>query len=137
MSKIKIDIDSMLAKAGDFGRYQVFLMFLFSIVNIVSAFHYFSQTFISVVPEHWCNTSELHGVELNEFTVEKIREYLKPLKDVSCSRFRWDDPTVEGRWSFVNISEGDPMPAWTAEKCNEGWIYNRDNGFESIASEVS
>jgi OCT family organic cation transporter-like MFS transporter 4/5 len=55
-----IDIDTMLWHAGDFGRYQCMLMFLFSVINVLSAFHYFGQTFISVVPEHRCKVS---GVE--------------------------------------------------------------------------
>ncbi|XP_044256798.1 organic cation transporter protein-like isoform X1 [Tribolium madens] len=52
-----INIDSMLAHAGDFGRYQCILMFLFSVINLLSAFHYFGQTFISIVPDHKCKMS--------------------------------------------------------------------------------
>ncbi|XP_077294654.1 solute carrier family 22 member 13-like [Arctopsyche grandis] len=112
-----VDIDTMLEKAGDFGRYQVFLMVLFSIVNLVSAFHYFSQTFISVIPEHWCNITELQDfTEINETTAIGIREMVMQLKDPNCNRF---DPFNESM------------------KCDTGWIYNRDNGFESIVSELN
>ncbi|RZB40707.1 organic cation transporter protein, partial [Asbolus verrucosus] len=52
-----IDIDTMLSHAGDFERYQFILMFLFSVINVLSAFHYFGQTFISVVPGHKCKLS--------------------------------------------------------------------------------
>ncbi|KAK4872076.1 hypothetical protein RN001_016200 [Aquatica leii] len=49
-----IDVDTMLWHVGDFGRYQYMLISLFSLINAFSAFHYFGQTFISLVPEHRC-----------------------------------------------------------------------------------
>lgn len=45
--------ERMLAKCGDFGRYQYLLMGMFCIINLLSAMHYYSQTIISFVPEHW------------------------------------------------------------------------------------
>lgn len=58
-----MDVDAMLALSGDMGRYQYLLMALFSVINIVSAFHYFAQTFISIEPEHWCAGSGLECTE--------------------------------------------------------------------------
>ncbi|KAJ9595127.1 hypothetical protein L9F63_013602, partial [Diploptera punctata] len=49
-----MDVDDMLALAGDFGRCQYLMMILFCIINVLSAFHYFAQTFISIEPDHWC-----------------------------------------------------------------------------------
>ena len=49
-----IDVDTMLWHVGDFGKYQCILMVLFSVINILSAFHYFGQTFIGVVPDYKC-----------------------------------------------------------------------------------
>ncbi|XP_063223093.1 organic cation transporter protein-like [Bacillus rossius redtenbacheri] len=49
-----MDVDDMLMEAGGFGRYQWLLMALFSVINVLSAFHYFGQTFISLAPDHWC-----------------------------------------------------------------------------------
>ncbi|KAL1493469.1 hypothetical protein ABEB36_011516 [Hypothenemus hampei] len=51
------DVDGMLAHVGDFSTYQAILICLFSFINILSAFHYFGQTFTSLVPEYICNTS--------------------------------------------------------------------------------
>lgn len=121
---VKVDIDAMLEKAGDFGRYQIFLMVLFSIVNVVSAFHYFSQTFISVTPDHWCNSTDFSEVEhFNETVYDQIRKHVEPLKDKSCTTF--------GPSGSLNDS------VWSAVKCDTGWIYDRDNGFDSIVTEVS
>ena len=53
----------MLALSGDMGRYQYLMMALFSIINVLSSFHYFAQTFISIEPEHWCAGSGLECME--------------------------------------------------------------------------
>ncbi|KAJ8923756.1 hypothetical protein NQ315_010337 [Exocentrus adspersus] len=50
-----VDIDCMLQHVGNFGRFQLILMLLFSTINAFSAFHYFGQTFISVVPDYHCD----------------------------------------------------------------------------------
>lgn len=48
-----MDIDLMLERCGDFNSYQFMLMGLFAIVNVLSSMHYYSQTIISFVPDHW------------------------------------------------------------------------------------
>lgn len=48
-----MDADRMLAKCGDFGRYQFVLLSLFGVINILSSIHYYSQTIINFVPDHW------------------------------------------------------------------------------------
>jgi hypothetical protein len=58
-----MDVDDMLALAGDMGRYQYLMMALFSVINVLSSFHYFAQTFISIEPEHWCSGSGLECME--------------------------------------------------------------------------
>lgn len=59
-----IDIDCMLHHVGNFGRFQLILMVLFSIINAFSAFHYFGQTFISVLPEFQCNDTNYGNVTM-------------------------------------------------------------------------
>jgi hypothetical protein len=60
-----MDVDDMLGLAGDMGRYQLLLMVLFGVINVLSAFHYFAQTFISIEPAHWCVGSDLECTEPN------------------------------------------------------------------------
>ncbi|KAJ8934859.1 hypothetical protein NQ314_013131 [Rhamnusium bicolor] len=55
MGEEMMDIDTMLNHVGDFGRFQIILMLLFSVINAFSAFHYFGQTFISIVPDYECD----------------------------------------------------------------------------------
>lgn len=55
-----IDFDDLLPHIGEFGRYQK-ILFLFMIpFAFFVAFVYFSQIFITLVPEeHWCFVPEL------------------------------------------------------------------------------
>lgn len=59
-----IDVDCMLHHVGNFGRFQMILMVLFSVINAFSAFHYFGQTFISVLPEFQCNETNLNNITI-------------------------------------------------------------------------
>lgn len=51
--KTKMEFEQMLKKCGDFGRFQIIMLSLFAIINILASIHYYSQTIISFVPEHW------------------------------------------------------------------------------------
>lgn len=49
----RMDADQMLAKCGDFGSYQLMMLGLFGVINILSSIHYYSQTIINFMPNHW------------------------------------------------------------------------------------
>ncbi|KAH8360131.1 hypothetical protein KR093_010956 [Drosophila rubida] len=49
-----LEVDKMLVKCGDFSRIQWLMLLLFSLINLLSALHYYSQTIISFVPKYWC-----------------------------------------------------------------------------------
>lgn len=51
-----LNVDEMLESVGDFGKFQIMLMALFSIMNALSAFHYFGQTFVNLEPEFTCRS---------------------------------------------------------------------------------
>lgn len=52
-----VDVDNVLSFAGDFGIYQYYLIGLFCFINILSAYHYFGQTFIALIPDFVCKSS--------------------------------------------------------------------------------
>ncbi|KAH8399516.1 hypothetical protein KR215_012149 [Drosophila sulfurigaster] len=47
-----LEVDKMLVKCGDFSRMQWLMLLLFSLINLLSALHYYSQTIISFVPKY-------------------------------------------------------------------------------------
>lgn len=55
-----IDFDDLLPHIGEFGRYQKILFLLMIPFAFFVAFVYFSQIFLTLVPdEHWCRVPEL------------------------------------------------------------------------------
>lgn len=65
-----IDFDDLLPHIGEFGRYQKILFLLMIPFAFFVAFVYFSQIFLTLVPdEHWCRVPELDV--FNNMTREK------------------------------------------------------------------
>lgn len=55
-----IDFDDLLPHIGEFGRYQKILFLLMIPFAFFVAFVYFSQIFLTLVPDqHWCRVPEL------------------------------------------------------------------------------
>lgn len=62
-----IDFDDLLPHIGEFGRYQKILFLLMIPFAFFVAFVYFSQIFITLVPEeHWCFVPELAGLTVEQ-----------------------------------------------------------------------
>lgn len=55
-----MDFDDILPYIGEFGKYQKLLFLMMIPFAFFVAFVYFTQIFITLVPEeHWCNVPEL------------------------------------------------------------------------------
>ncbi|XP_060516080.1 organic cation transporter protein-like isoform X2 [Cylas formicarius] len=107
-----LDIDGMLAHVGDFSRYQLMLMFLFSIINILSAFHYFGQTFTSLVPLHKCNATGVANSSIADPCSIRIFDNSSYV-DVPCTTgWIYDDSNTNGYISIVQELN------WV---CGESW----------------
>lgn len=63
------DFDDVLPYVGEFGIYQMILLMLMAPFCFFLAFTYFSQVFITLVPDHWCLVPQLNGTGL---TVEQM-----------------------------------------------------------------
>ena len=69
LSSIKpvVDFDDLLPHIGEFGRYQKILFLLMIPFAFFVAFVYFSQIFITLVPdEHFCNVPELVNLTVEQ-----------------------------------------------------------------------
>lgn len=112
-----IDFEGILEKCGNYGAYQFRVLFLFGIINVLSSMHYFSQTIIAFTPEHWCYHEQLANV-----SIDVVRDVYAQTNDPSCTRL---ERVINGTKPILANKE-------TCEK----WIYNKDNQFESITTEV-
>lgn len=66
-SSVVMDFDDLLPHIGDFGLYQKILFLLMIPFAFFVAFVYFSQIFMTLVPEeHWCRVPELEHLSLEE-----------------------------------------------------------------------
>lgn len=63
----KLDFDDILPHIGEFGSYQKILFFLMIPFAFFIAFVYFSQIFLTLVPEkHWCRIDELEHMSVEQ-----------------------------------------------------------------------
>lgn len=65
--KASMDFNDMLPLIGEFGRYQKFLFILMIPFAYYLAFVYFTQIFLTLMPEeHWCTVPELGNLTQEE-----------------------------------------------------------------------
>lgn len=126
-----VDFDDLLPHVGEFGRYQKILFLLMIPFAFFVAFVYFSQIFITLVPEeHWC-----HVPELQHLSVEERRVLAIPVDKSAAGDFAVDGG--DGAISYskctmyaVNFTEvlanniRTPDPSWPTQPCRNGWEYN-------------
>ncbi|KAH8278969.1 hypothetical protein KR018_011811 [Drosophila ironensis] len=112
-----MDFDQILAKCGDFNRYQFMILALFGFINIIVSMHYFTQTVISFVPDHWCYHDKLVNM-----TYKEIADIYSKFESPSCTR-------LEDIFGPNNVTV-------STEKC-ERWIYNYDFGYRSMNTELN
>lgn len=62
-----VDFDDLLPHIGNFGTYQILLFFLLAPYTLFYVFVYFTQIFITLVPNNfWCNVPELLHLESSD-----------------------------------------------------------------------
>ncbi|VVC96829.1 unnamed protein product [Leptidea sinapis] len=82
------DFDDLLPYVGEFGLYQKILFLLMIPFAFFVAFVYFSQIFMTIVPEqHWCWIPELANMSVEERRQPKnLSRSPKPIKErIQCS----------------------------------------------------
>lgn len=62
-----LDFDDLLPMIGEFGKYQKILFLCMIPFTFFVAFVYFSQIFLTLIPEqHWCIVPELEGLPVEQ-----------------------------------------------------------------------
>ncbi|XP_049707257.2 organic cation transporter protein [Helicoverpa armigera] len=127
------DFDDLLPYVGEFGLYQKILFLLMIPFAFFVAFVYFSQIFMTIVPEeHWCWIPELANMTVEERRALAIPPSNNgPYSHDRCKMYSTDfaQALAEGRTT--------PDDEWAVVPCQFGWEYNRsDVPYDTIASEL-
>uniref|UniRef100_A0A182TJ22 Major facilitator superfamily (MFS) profile domain-containing protein n=1 Tax=Anopheles melas TaxID=34690 RepID=A0A182TJ22_9DIPT len=129
-----VDFDDLLPHVGEFGRYQKILFLLMIPFAFFVAFVYFSQIFITLVPEeHWCYVPELQHLSVEErralaIPVDEsygaeldagvVGDGSPPIGYSKCTMYAVNFTEVLAN----NIRKADP--SWPTQPCRHGWEYN-------------
>ncbi|XP_012062879.1 PREDICTED: organic cation transporter protein [Atta cephalotes] len=125
-----MDFDDLLPHVGEFGTYQRILFVLMIPFAFFVAWVYFSQIFITLVPEeHWCRVPELE-----DLTVEERIALAIPVGEDGYSKCSMYD--VNYTEVLLNgIKEANP--SWPTKGCSQGWEFNfTDIPYETVATEL-
>ncbi|XP_055534267.1 organic cation transporter protein [Wyeomyia smithii] len=125
--KAIVDFDDLLPHIGEFGRYQKILFLLMIPFAFFVAFVYFSQIFITLVPEeHWCYVPELEHLSVEErraLAIPLHYEHGTEFDDGAASYSKCSMYAVNFTEVLANnILKADPT--WPTQPCQHGWEYN-------------
>ncbi|EDW68102.1 organic cation transporter protein [Drosophila virilis] len=104
-----MDFESVLDKCGSFGRYQFVLLALYGYTNILSSFHYFSQTIISFTPPHRCLPAD----------APDVYAFVNITSTERCRYIEWNPELLRHEET----------------KC-QSWQFERESNYESITTEL-
>ncbi|CRK95636.1 CLUMA_CG009094, isoform A [Clunio marinus] len=125
-----IDFDDLLPHIGEFGRYQKILFLLMIPFAFFVAFVYFSQIFITLVPdEHWCFVPELANLPVEQ----RLALAIPRDKDgyVKCSMYAVNYTEILQKGIIKSDS------SWPTQRCKYGWEYNfTEIPYSTIATEL-
>ncbi|XP_054732900.1 carcinine transporter [Anastrepha obliqua] len=114
-----LDFDDILPMIGEFGKYQKILFLLMIPFATFVAFVYFSQIFMTLVPEqHWCTVPELEVLTVEERLALSIPRMSGIREYDNCKMYD------------VNYTEllakrrRKADPSWPVVNCRHGWSYN-------------
>lgn len=126
-----LDFDSVLEYVGPMGRYQVFLFFAIGEYVLLMGFLYFSPYFMMLVPDHFCEISELSHLSLEDqkaLGIPKVNddEYDKCLMyDVNFTQVLQENMTKANH-------------TWPTKECSS-WVYDftKDIKFPSMSTDYN
>ncbi|KAI5640891.1 major facilitator superfamily domain-containing protein [Phthorimaea operculella] len=127
-----VDYDKLLSSAGEFGLYQTLLLFSTMPFYIFAAFTYFSQLFMTEVPQnHWCWIPELANLTpIERRNLAIPNDTASQLGYSRCSAYA-------ANWTEVLSTGGRPNSSWEMTTCQYGWEFNKSEiPYPTISSEM-
>ncbi|XP_043678623.1 organic cation transporter protein [Vespula pensylvanica] len=125
-----MDFDDLLPYVGEFGLYQKILFVMMIPFASFVAWVYFSQIFLTLVPEgHWCWVPELENLTAEERIAIAI-----PFEGEGYSKcIMYDTNYTEILSNGIKVSNS----TWSTKKCQHGWEFNyTDIPYSTIATEL-
>ncbi|XP_015172217.1 PREDICTED: organic cation transporter protein isoform X2 [Polistes dominula] len=125
----EMDFDDLLPYVGEFGLYQKILFILMIPFASFVAWVYFSQIFLTLVPEeHWCWVPELENLTVSERVALAI-----PIGKEGYSKCTmYDANYTEILSKGIKVND----PTWSIKKCQHGWEFNyTEIPYSTIATE--
>ncbi|KAH8364750.1 hypothetical protein KR084_011176 [Drosophila pseudotakahashii] len=124
-----MDFDDILPLIGEFGRYQKLLFICMIPFSFFVAFVYFSQIFLTLIPEqHWCHVPELDALDVEA----RLALSIPMTKGEYNNCYMYDVNYTE------ILAQGKVMadPKWPRVKCRHGWSYNfTEIPYSTVATE--
>ncbi|XP_023301982.2 organic cation transporter protein-like [Lucilia cuprina] len=125
-----IDFDDLLPLIGEFGKYQKILFLCMIPFTFFVAFVYFSQIFLTLVPDqHWCTVPELNGLSIEERLALSIPRMASGDYD-NCLMYNvnYTEMLAKG----MRVAD----PSWPTVPCLHGWSYNfTEIPYSTVATE--
>ncbi|XP_030559463.1 organic cation transporter-like protein isoform X2 [Drosophila novamexicana] len=117
-----LEVDKILEKCGSFGRLQLIIVILTSLLNVILSLHYESEEIIFFVPRHWCADGLASG------SAPPNTSSCKPLYSnltihSSCHKYKYE--TYMDFQSFVSETN------WI---CKNGWRMNVGGSLYTVSS---
>lgn len=138
-----MDFEGILSEVGDFGKYQKSLLLKFMVpTTFASAFYVLNVIFMVATPDHWCSIPELSSTNLSQSEIKNFAIPRLPDGGFSkCTMYSYNYTAVGMIYRATGkVPEfkhaGKVIPKKPVEKCNNGWIYQKEWYEETVVSQV-
>lgn len=128
----EIDLDDILPKIGEFGRYQKLMLWLVCLpACFPCGFCAFNQLFMTDTPPHWCWIPELHNLTLEQRKMLSIPNE-NGTKYSKCYQYDRNWTNIFRNDSIIRNGESKKTVG-----CQNGWEYDMSEIQSTIVKDVS